>query len=342
MGLSVSVSQVEDLFVNKGYPVMLERYNATPFYADSFADVETASYESLAEKYGDFPNGYTHGAVLGMDQPREIEHGQEAPADTLVDGYNPQFKVRKFARSITFTEEDFSKRNAMAQITDTLGMVSESWGNTFIAWENALLADYLQKGTLSAGHPATFKNRYQGRSANVTDGLIYDGKAWFADDHPQDDGSGASYDNLMGTSNALSTTTLQDAVIRASVTNAFDGRGNRIVIMPDVLIVPPGLQWTAKGLLESDRVAETANNGINTVRGIMQLVVNPFLTDNAAAWWIGSRQPGLGLKVIRTGAPRVRVIANQTDMTIQVQAVSYLGAGVVNWRGWVSANKAAS
>lgn len=341
MGLSVSVSQVEDLFVNKGYPVMLERYNAVPFYADSFADVTTAPYESLASQYADFPYGYTHGQVLGMEQPREIEHGQEAPADTLIDGYNPQFKVRKFARSITFTEEDFTKRNAMAEIGDKLSMVSESWGPAFINWENALLADFLQKGTLAAGHAATFKNRYQGRTS-VTDGLIYDGKAWFADDHPQDDGSGTTYDNLLGTSNALSTTTLQDAVIRASVTNAYDGRGNRIMIMPDVLVVPPGLQWTAKSILESDRVAETANNGINTVRGIMQLVVNPFLTDSSTAWWVGTRQPGLGLKVIRTGAPRVRVIANENDMTITVQAVSYLGAGVVNWRGWVSANKASS
>ncbi len=335
MGLSVSPSQVEDLFVNKGYQVMLERYGAVPLFAESFAEVTTAPYDSLAAQFPDFPYGHTFGQVLGMEQPREIEHGQEAPADTLVDGYNPQFKVRKVARSITFTEEDFSRRHAMDAIGDKMAMVSGSWGETFKGYENTLTSDFLQKGTLSAGHVATFRNGYQGRSA--TDGLIYDGKAWFATDHPQDDGGSTTYDNLIVT-HVLSQSTLQAALIRAQVTNAFDGRGNRIAVLPNRLVVPPGLQYTAKALLESEKLG--ANNDVNTVRNALELVVNPYLTDDADAWWVGTST--MGLKVIRTGAPTVKAIADERTGTITLQAVMYIGVGVTNWRGWVASNKAAS
>lgn len=338
MGLSVVPDDVEDLFINHGYPVMLEKYNAVPYFGDQFATVTTAPFDSLAASFGDFPYGLTYSEILGMDQPREVEFGQELPADTMVDGYNPQAKVRKFGRSVTFTKEDFRARNAMSNIGDKLTMLGAAWGRAFIEWENRLLASYLQRGTIAAGDATVFKNRYQGRNS-VTDGLIYDGKAWFAADHPQDDGSSTTYSNII-TSAALSTTTLQDAMIRAQVTNAFDGRGNRILIQPDVLIVPAGLQYTAADILESEHPAGSALTSTNTVRGALRRVVFPYLTDDADAWWVGTSTSGL--RVIRTGAPTPEVVVDAKSGTVTVQVEAYTAVLVDQWRGWVANNKATS
>jgi phage major head subunit gpT-like protein len=64
-----------------------------------------------------------------------------------------------------------------------------------------------------------------------------------------------------------------------------DDRGLLINFRPMKLIVPPALKWTAKKLLQSDQVPESAANAINPGKGMLTPVVNHFLTDSDA-WFI--------------------------------------------------------
>ena len=338
-GLSFHASQIEGLLVDKGYPLLLESYSMQPAFFPSFAEVDVGDYNSLASRYPDFPYGYKAGSVLGMGRPIEIEHGQEFPADTLAGGYAPQFKVRKLARRITFTREDWTKRNGLDAISMKLTDTMRGWGETFAAEAEQIVADHLQKGTLSAGSTATFKNAYLDRPA--TDGLVYDGVAYFATNHPQDDGSGTTYSNLT-VSAALTSATLQTGLTLMTHTNAKNGRGERILVRPNRLIVPPSLQFTAATLLTSANAPGTANNdaNVNQFTGALQLVVNPYLTDDNDAWWLS--EAGKGLKVIHTGDPTVEVVEDPRFQTVTVMAYKYIGVGVTNWRFAAAFNKAAS
>jgi len=343
LGLSVHASQIEALVINQGFTALLQSYGIAPQYYDGFASVERADFATLAAAHGDFPYGYKQGTILGMELPKEIEFGQAIPADTMVSDFAPQFKVRKLARSVTFAKEDFQKRNGMSDIGDKVVMLADQWGRSFGAMKNQIVADILQKGTLSAGHPGTFKNSYAGRL--TTDGKIYDGVSFFNSAHPERSGSSTTYSNI-NASLAFSSANLQSVNQIMRYTNALDGRGNRVDILPDVLVVPPVLEFDAAQVLNSTLLPGTTNNDINPLLGRMRIVVNPYLSDDAAAaatagWFVGASGVG-GIKVLDTGAPVLEVSEDASTQTVTVTAVSYFGAGVTDWRGWYAANKATS
>lgn len=344
MGLSVSPSQIEELWVNQGFPVMLESYGRVPLIASAFARVTEGTAEGLAAQYPDWPYGHKESMVLGMEAPAVIEHGEEPPADTMVGGYAPQAKVIKFGRSITFTREDFGRRHALDMIGDKLRAVAQGWGESQINWQNQIIADHIQKGTLAAGTTAgpkgwtVFANNYQGRTG-ATDGKIYDGVSWFNAAHPQDDGASVTYSNI-NTSLPLTAANLQSALQIVRYTNALDGRGNRIMVMPDRLIVPPSLEFTARVLMNSAQLPGTANNDINAVQGALQIVVNPYLGDDTDAWFIGTSN--MGMQVVHTGVATPEVIPDPTTQTIRLQITGYQMVLIDNWRGWYAANKATS
>jgi phage major head subunit gpT-like protein len=65
-----------------------------------------------------------------------------------------------------------------------------------------------------------------------------------------------------------------------------DDRGKPLGIVPDLLVVPPDLQWTAMELLNSsfypELVAAAAGSqklASNVLKGRLDLVVSPYLTD---------------------------------------------------------------
>ncbi|MEW6534533.1 MAG: Mu-like prophage major head subunit gpT family protein [Candidatus Auribacterota bacterium] len=103
-----------------------------------------------------------------------------------------------------------------------------------------------------------------------------DGKPLFAADHPLILGGTAS--NTLATAADLSATSLKQAI--QDFEETVDYRGLPLRLRPDILMVPPALEWTAKELLKSDQAPHSQNNEINAIkdRGI-SLIVNPYLTD---------------------------------------------------------------
>jgi len=105
----------------------------------------------------------------------------------------------------------------------------------------------------------------------------YDGHSFFDTDHSEGD-SGAQSNK--GTS-ALDAAALQAAI--TAMMKFKDDRGKVLGVTPDLLVVPPDLQWTAMELLESTywpgEGKVTANTASNVLKGKLDLVVSPYLTD---------------------------------------------------------------
>ena len=94
--------------------------------------------------------------------------------------------------------------------------------------------------------------------------------------------------NASTQSNAGSTALSYDAIIATrKLMRAFeDDRGQLVNVMPDTLIVPPGLENTAWEILESINKPDTANNNGNYVRSTgISLIVWDYLTD-ANNWFL--------------------------------------------------------
>lgn len=113
--------------------------------------------------------------------------------------------------------------------------------------------------------------------------LCHDGQYFFDTDHSE--GESGTQSNK-GTT-ALSATSLQAAF--TSMMKVKDDRGKVMGVIPDTLVVPPDLKWTATELLESvyapDTVSGKTDTRRNVLSGVVDLVVSPYLTD-ATDWFL--------------------------------------------------------
>lgn len=110
----------------------------------------------------------------------------------------------------------------------------------------------------------------------------FDGQYFFDTDHPM--GSGTSGTNK-GTT-ALSAASY--ATARATLGALTNDSGEPLGIIPNLLMVPPALEGTARSILNSDIVvAGTADaSGVSNVwKSSADLLVNPWLTD-ATDWFL--------------------------------------------------------
>ena len=123
----------------------------------------------------------------------------------------------------------------------------------------------------------------------------YDGQFFFDTDHVS--GEGGSQANK-GTS-PLSASALQTAI--SAMMKYEDERGKPMGVIPDLLVVPPDLQWTAMELLNStyypELVSQTGGTGgtqklaANVLKGKLDLVVSPYLTDSTDWFLMCTRGP---------------------------------------------------
>jgi hypothetical protein len=106
-----------------------------------------------------------------------------------------------------------------------------------------------------------------------------DGVPLFATNHPLV--NGATNSNTQSTPTDLNETALENAVIQIAAWT--DERGLLIAAQPRKLIVPPGNQFVATRLLETELRVATADNDINAIKNNGSIpegyTVNHFLTD---------------------------------------------------------------
>ncbi len=121
--------------------------------------------------------------------------------------------------------------------------------------------------------------------------VCYDGQYFFDNDHSEGDS---------GTQTNVTTSVLSDSTLQAGITAMMkfkDDKGKPLGIVPDVLVVPPDLQWTAMELLESPVAVVKVGSGTsgtgataatpykNLLQGKLRLLITPYLTDDDS-WYL--------------------------------------------------------
>ena len=144
-------------------------------------------------------------------------------------------------------------------------------------------ADQLVKAALQAG----------------TSSNGFDGVAFFSASHPV---GSSTYSNNYTTS-ALSAANYQ--TVRSSMMGLLAEDGEPFGVMPDLLIVPPQLEVTARQILFAEMVSDGAGAGItNVLRNSAQLLVIPELANQSTTWYLADTSKAIkGLVLQTTRAP---------------------------------------
>lgn len=108
-----------------------------------------------------------------------------------------------------------------------------------------------------------------------------DAAALFSTAHTREDG-GANLSNT-STAAALSVSALETALI--DLRTELDGVGKRVELMPRALVIPPNLEFVARQILKSAYLPGSANNDVNPVANLLDVVVWPYLT-STTAWFV--------------------------------------------------------
>lgn len=158
-----------------------------------------------------------------------------------------------------------------------------------------------------------------------------DGKEAFALDHPTLAGN---QQNELTIAANLSEKALEDLCILTG--QAKNNRGLQIAIRPQMLLVPPALQFEANRILESTLQNDTANNATNALRNTGMfpegILVNPYLT-STKAFFVKTDAPN-GFK----GFDRMLAeFGEDNDSDTKNTKYCYIARysfGVSDWRGY--------
>lgn len=103
----------------------------------------------------------------------------------------------------------------------------------------------------------------------------YDGKTFFATDHPV---------GKKSVSNKGTAKLSLDSYIaaRAAVMGITNSKGRPLRLVPDLLVVPPALEGTARSIVMSEFINGTAN----TMKGTAEVLVVPELAGQDTTWYL--------------------------------------------------------
>lgn len=162
---------------------------------------------------------------------------------------------------VTFTHKEYEKELAIRK-----AMFDD--GNPVAAYIQASRFGVAAAKTRETHAASVFNNAFATQ-------LSADGNALCSADHPAAPG-----DATNDQSNVV-TTALSEAAVAAGIEAMLsftDKHGNPAPSVADTLVVPVGLRKEALTIAESAQLPGSANNDINTVRGL-RVIVWPYLTD---------------------------------------------------------------
>jgi phage major head subunit gpT-like protein len=120
-----------------------------------------------------------------------------------------------------------------------------------------------------------------GNSATLA--TTFDGKAFFATDHPISKSDSTSQANY-GTSTALNAT---NYAAKRAVMMGYKGEDGRpFGVMPNLLVVPPQLEGAARTILNAEMVGDSGAGITNVWRNSAELLVVPELAVDATTWYL--------------------------------------------------------
>ena len=119
-----------------------------------------------------------------------------------------------------------------------------------------------------------------GLLANGFTEKCYDGKAFFATDHPVGKDKASNKGTAKLSMNAYK-------AARASMMSLKNSKGRPLALVPDLLVVPPALEADARDIL----VADFINGTKNTMQGTAEIHVEPRLASDSAWFLLCTKRP---------------------------------------------------
>jgi phage major head subunit gpT-like protein len=233
--------------------------------------------------------------LTGSDIPRLLEDGLRTVFFEALDA-----TVGDYERVATIVpsesdEEQYAWLGAVPSVREftdermPLGLLEHSYTIRNKTWESSIA---VERSAIEDDKYGQIKLRIQSLAREVKrhmDELVfnllangftttcYDGQYFFDTDHSS---------GLSGTQSNKGTLPLDATALQSAITAMMkfkDDRGKLLGVVPDVLVVPPDLQWTAMELLEStywpEEWTSTTRLSSNVLKGKLDLIVSPYLTD---------------------------------------------------------------
>lgn len=152
--------------------------------------------------------------------------------------------------------------------------------------------------------------------------------------HPQSASDSGSTQSNEGTTSLDS-----DGVksVRQSMMAYTDDQGNKMGVVPDLLLVPPALEDTALTITQSMQATGTANNDINVNNGRFRVLTWHYLTDSNAWFMIDSNLMRRSLKWFNRVPLNILFTGYQKEVEGIWNARMRYSYGWRDWR-WVYGN----
>lgn len=172
--------------------------------------------------------------------------------------------------------------------------------------------------------------RTTGTAGTIYEGVAlacYDSKAFFATDHEEGES---------GTQSNRGSSDLSASALQASITamrKFKNDKGKPAHVKPNLLVVPPDLEWEAKELLNSAYYPEegttTVKMAVNVLKGALDLLINDYLTDSDNWYVFDTDRVVKPLLLQLRQDPRFTSLTQGTESSFMRKKL-YFG---VDWRG---------
>lgn len=163
-----------------------------------------------------------------------------------------------------------------------------------------------------------------------------DDKPLCSNAHPLSPSDATTQSNVVNTE--LSLEALEAA--RLMMLNWTDDRGNKLLRVPDTLLIPPALGMKARELLESPDRPDTADRAINVRRGAYRIIELPFLNSSKAWFLVDSKAAKLYLKWFERRKPVPERDEDFDTETLKWKAVARYAYGFHHWSWIIGSNPA--
>jgi len=271
-------------------------------------------------------------SAVGLGELLEKPEGEDLNADRPIESYTIVCKNRTFGRLVRFSYETVQDTQKAANLLQT---TIGKWASSVVETKEKFYAKLFNYGAMSAGNDV-FDNTITSVITDSSGDLIYDGKAFFATDHP--DKAGNTYSNYES-ADSLTADNLKANYLVFTSTNNRNERGQIIDWRPDTLLVPPALTFTAREILNTTNIPYSQDNTVNVLSSIVTPLEWSYLTDTDG-WFLIKRKMGL----MATERQDVALDFWRDEQNLDYFASIYLrfGGAVTNWRGTFACNISSS
>jgi len=197
-------------------------------------------------------------SVSGFGQLVETTEGAPVTYEDPLQGYDQTYVHKKYTKGFKVTREmmEDDQYGIMAKMPKALASATTRTVETITA--------------------DIFDNSF-------TSGTGGDGSYLCVTNHARTDG-GTAQDN--SETHAISETYLETALV--AMRSTLDDKGQKILVRPDTLLVPPALEKEAFVLMQSTGRTGTNYNEINPYQGRLKVIIWDYLASTTAYWIIDS------------------------------------------------------